>query len=227
MSSRKILVVDDEQNICQLVGMYLQTNDFEWKSANDGIEALELLANEVFDLVILDIMMPNLDGWTVCKKIRETSQIPVIFLSAKGEEWDKVKGLKMGADDYIIKPFSPGELIARVDAVLRRSIGSQEPSNNLIQVGIIRINKSARTVSVKDKPINLTLKEFDLLLYLCLHKGQVFTREQILEQVWGYDYFGTARTVDTHIKTLRLKLGNDADYISTVWGVGYKFGVQE
>jgi len=227
MSSRKILVVDDEQNICQLVGMYLQTNGFVWKSANDGIEALELLANEVFDLVILDIMMPNLDGWAVCKKIRETSQIPVIFLSAKGEEWDKVNGLKMGADDYIIKPFSPGELIARVDAVLRRSMGNQEPSNNLIQVGIIRINKSARTVSIKDTPINLTLKEFDLLLYLCLHQGQVFTREQILEQVWGYDYFGTARTVDTHIKTLRLKLGNDADYISTVWGVGYKFGVQE
>jgi DNA-binding response OmpR family regulator len=226
MNSRKILVVDDEQNICQLVGMYLQTNGYEWKSANDGIEALEKLATEMFDLVILDIMMPNLDGWTVCRKIRETSQIPVIFLSAKGEEWDKVNGLKMGADDYIIKPFSPGELIARVDAVLRRSSGNQEPSNNILQVGTIRINKSARTVSVLENPINLTLKEYDLLLYLCHHQGQVFTREQILEQVWGYDYFGTARTVDTHIKTLRLKLGKDADYISTVWGVGYKFGVQ-
>jgi two-component system, OmpR family, response regulator ResD len=224
MSDRKIMVVDDEQEICQLVGMYLENNGYSWEQANNGEVALNKLKLSNYDLLILDIMMPEMDGWTLCKKIRETSKVPVIFLTAKGEEWDKVNGLKMGADDYIVKPFSPGELVARVDAVLRRSKNSDEDPS-LIQIGNIQINEKARSVLVSNKTLSLTLKEYDLLLFFCKNQDFVFSREQILEKVWGFDYFGTARTVDTHIKTLRLKLGQDADYISTVWGVGYKFGI--
>jgi len=224
MSERKILVVDDEQEICQLVGMYLENSGYSWHQANNGEDALKLINQCNFDLLILDIMMPVMDGWTLCKKIRETREVPVIFLTAKGEEWDKVNGLKMGADDYIVKPFSPGELIARVDAVLRRTKHHEEASS-LLKIGNIEINEKARSVFVTNKELSLTLKEYDLLLFFSKHQDYVFSREQILEKVWGIDYFGTARTVDTHIKTLRIKLGQDADYISTVWGVGYKFGM--
>ncbi|UPM53874.1 response regulator transcription factor [Gottfriedia acidiceleris] len=222
MIERKILIVDDEQEICQLVGMYLENSGYSWDEANNGESALSKISQSNYDLLILDIMMPIMDGWTLCKKIRETSNVPVIFLTAKGEEWDKVNGLKMGADDYIVKPFSPGELIARVDAVLRRTKNSDVP---VLQIGKIKINEKSRNAFVSDKPLSLTLKEYDLLLFFCKHQDHVFSREQILERVWGFDYFGTARTVDTHIKTLRIKLGQDADYISTVWGVGYKFGI--
>ena len=224
MSERKILIVDDEQEICQLVGMYLENNGYSWHQANNGEDALKLINQYNYELLILDIMMPVMDGWTLCKKIRETREVPVIFLTAKGEEWDKVNGLKMGADDYIVKPFSPGELIARVDAVLRRT-KNHEGSSTLLKIGNIEINEKARSVFVTNKELSLTLKEYDLLLFFCKHQDYVFSREQILEKVWGIDYFGTARTVDTHIKTLRIKLGQDADYISTVWGVGYKFGM--
>lgn len=224
MSERRILIVDDEQEICQLVGMYLENNGYSWHQANNGEAALKLINECNYELLILDIMMPSMDGWTLCKKIRETREVPVIFLTAKGEEWDKVKGLKMGADDYIVKPFSPGELVARVEAVLRRTKNHEEVST-LLQIGNIQINEKARSVFVIDKELSLTLKEYDLLLFFCKHQDYVFNREQILEKVWGIDYFGTARTVDTHIKTLRIKLGQDADYISTVWGVGYKFGM--
>ncbi|MES9684850.1 DNA-binding response regulator [Bacillus sp. AFS001701] len=222
MIERKILIVDDEQEICQLVGMYLENSGYSWDEANNGESALSKISESNYDLLILDIMMPIMDGWTLCKRIRETSNVPVIFLTAKGEEWDKVNGLKMGADDYIVKPFSPGELIARVDAVLRRTKNSDA---SVLQIGHIKINEKSRNAFVSDKPLSLTLKEYDLLLFFCKHQDHVFSREQILERVWGFDYFGTARTVDTHIKTLRIKLGQDADYISTVWGVGYKFGI--
>ncbi|MGG0175463.1 response regulator transcription factor [Gottfriedia acidiceleris] len=222
MIERKILIVDDEQEICQLVGMYLENSGYSWDEANNGESALSKIIQSNYDLLILDIMMPVMDGWTLCKKIRETSNVPVIFLTAKGEEWDKVNGLKMGADDYIVKPFSPGELIARVDAVLRRT---KNTDASVLQIGQIKINEKSRNAFVSDKPLSLTLKEYDLLLFFCKHQDHVFSREQILEKVWGFDYFGTARTVDTHIKTLRIKLGQDADYISTVWGVGYKFGI--
>lgn len=227
MSNREILIVDDEQDISQLVGMYLENSGFSWDYADNGELALLKMNQNNYDLIIIDVMMPIMDGWTLCKKIRESSNIPVIFLTAKGEEWDKVNGLKIGADDYIVKPFSPGELIARIDAVLRRTINLNDSSIFNFQVGKIQINENARTVKVGNKEISLTLKEYDLLIFLCKHQGHVFSREKILEQVWGFDYYGTARTVDTHIKTLRLKLGQDADYISTVWGVGYKFGVNE
>jgi len=222
MIERKILIVDDEQEICQLVGMYLENSGYSWDGANNGESALLKISQSNYDLLILDIMMPIMDGWTLCKKIRETSNVPVIFLTAKGEEWDKVNGLKMGADDYIVKPFSPGELIARVDAVLRRT---KNTDATVLQIGQIKINEKSRNAFVSDKPLSLTLKEYDLLLFFCKNQDHVFSREQILEKVWGFDYFGTARTVDTHIKTLRIKLGQDADYISTVWGVGYKFGI--
>ncbi|KQL40165.1 MULTISPECIES: response regulator transcription factor [Bacillaceae] len=222
MIERKILIVDDEQEICQLVGMYLENSGYSWDEANNGEIALSKISQSNYDLLILDIMMPIMDGWTLCKKIRETSNVPVIFLTAKGEEWDKVNGLKMGADDYIVKPFSPGELIARVDAVLRRT---KNTDASVLQIGQIKINEKSRNAFVSDKPLSLTLKEYDLLLFFCKNQDHVFSREQILEKVWGFDYFGTARTVDTHIKTLRIKLGQDADYISTVWGVGYKFGI--
>jgi len=222
MIERKILIVDDEQEICKLVGMYLENSGYSWDEANNGESALSKISESNYDLLILDIMMPIMDGWTLCKRIRETSNVPVIFLTAKGEEWDKVNGLKMGADDYIVKPFSPGELIARVDAVLRRTKNSDA---SVLQIGQIKINEKSRNAFVSDKPLSLTLKEYDLLLFFCKHQDHVFSREQILERVWGFDYFGTARTVDTHIKTLRIKLGQDADYISTVWGVGYKFGI--
>lgn len=222
MIERRILIVDDEQEICQLVGMYLENSGYSWDEANNGETALSKINQLNYDLLILDIMMPIMDGWTLCKKIRETSNVPVIFLTAKGEEWDKVNGLKMGADDYIVKPFSPGELIARVDAVLRRT---KNTDSSVLQIGQIKINEKSRNAFVSDKPLLLTLKEYDLLLFFCKHQDHVFSREQILEKVWGFDYFGTARTVDTHIKTLRIKLGQDADYISTVWGVGYKFGI--
>ncbi|MET3193651.1 response regulator transcription factor [Bacillus sp. OAE603] len=224
MSERKILIVDDEQEICQLVGMYLENNGYSWHQANNGEDALKLINQYNYELLILDIMMPIMDGWTLCKKIRETREVPVIFLTAKGEEWDKVNGLKMGADDYIVKPFSPGELIARVDAVLRRT-KNHDGSSTLLKIGNIEINEKARSVFVNNKELSLTLKEYDLLHFFSKHQDYVFSREQILEKVWGIDYFGTARTVDTHIKTLRIKLGQDADYISTVWGVGYKFGM--
>lgn len=222
MIERKILIVDDEEEICQLVGMYLENSGYSWDEANNGEIALSKISQSNYDLLILDIMMPIMDGWTLCKKIRETSNVPVIFLTAKGEEWDKVNGLKMGADDYIVKPFSPGELIARVDAVLRRT---KNMDASVLQIGQIKINEKSRNAFVSDKPLSLTLKEYDLLLFFCKNQDHVFSREQILEKVWGFDYFGTARTVDTHIKTLRIKLGQDADYISTVWGVGYKFGI--
>ncbi|WP_088014969.1 response regulator transcription factor [Gottfriedia acidiceleris] len=222
MIERRILIVDDEQEICQLVGMYLENSGYSWDEANNGETALYKINQLNYDLLILDIMMPIMDGWTLCKKIRETSNVPVIFLTAKGEEWDKVNGLKMGADDYIVKPFSPGELIARVDAVLRRT---KNTDSSVLQIGQIKINEKSRNAFVSDKPLSLTLKEYDLLLFFCKHQDHVFSRDQILEKVWGFDYFGTARTVDTHIKTLRIKLGQDADYISTVWGVGYKFGI--
>lgn len=164
-----------------------------------------------------------MDGLSVCKEIRKTSDVPIIFLTAKGEEWNRVNGLRMGADDYIVKPFSPGELIARMEAVLRRYTKQEQQEE--IQFGPILINEKSRRVETNGETIPLTVKEFDLLYFLCQHNGQVFSREQLLEKVWGYDYAGSTRTVDTHVKTMRLKLGESGNYIQTVWGVGYKFEV--
>ncbi|EEM29866.1 Two-component response regulator [Bacillus thuringiensis serovar thuringiensis str. T01001] len=207
----------------QLVGMYLDNFGYEWGEAENGKEALKKLETDHYDFVVLDIMMPEMDGLSVCKEIRKTSDVPIIFLTAKGEEWNRVNGLRMGADDYIVKPFSPGELVARMEAVLRRYTKQEQQEE--IQFGPILINEKSRRIEADGESISLTVKEFDLLYFLCQHTGQVFSREQLLEKVWGYDYAGSTRTVDTHVKTMRLKLGESGNYIQTVWGVGYKFEV--
>ncbi|KAA0765433.1 response regulator transcription factor [Bacillus sp. SH5-2] len=223
MSKYRVLVVDDESDMRQLVGMYLDNFGYEWGEAENGKEALTKLESDHYDFVVLDIMMPEMDGLSVCKEIRKTSDVPIIFLTAKGEEWNRVNGLRMGADDYIVKPFSPGELIARMEAVLRRYTKQEQQEE--VQFGPILINEKSRRIEANGEQISLTVKEFDLLYFLCQHTGQVFSREQLLEKVWGYDYAGSTRTVDTHVKTMRLKLGESGNYIQTVWGVGYKFEV--
>lgn len=223
MNKYRVLVVDDESDMRQLVGMYLDNFGYEWGEAENGKEALKKLETDRYDFVVLDIMMPEMDGLSVCKEIRKTSDVPIIFLTAKGEEWNRVNGLRMGADDYIVKPFSPGELVARMEAVLRRYTKQEQQEE--IQFGPILINEKSRRIEANGESISLTVKEFDLLYFLCQHTGQVFSREQLLEKVWGYDYAGSTRTVDTHVKTMRLKLGESGNYIQTVWGVGYKFEV--
>ncbi|PFR37605.1 response regulator transcription factor [Bacillus cereus] len=223
MNKYRVLVVDDESDMRQLVGMYLDNFGYEWGEAENGKEALKKLETDHYDFVVLDIMMPEMDGLSVCKEIRKTSDVPIIFLTAKGEEWNRVNGLRMGADDYIVKPFSPGELVARMEAVLRRYTKQEQQEE--IQFGPILINEKSRRIETNGESISLTVKEFDLLYFLCQHTGQVFSREQLLEKVWGYDYAGSTRTVDTHVKTMRLKLGESGNYIQTVWGVGYKFEV--
>ncbi|WP_242244714.1 MULTISPECIES: response regulator transcription factor [Bacillus cereus group] len=223
MNKYRVLVVDDESDMRQLVGMYLDNFGYEWGEAENGKEALKKLETDHYDFVVLDIMMPEMDGLSVCKEIRKTSDVPIIFLTAKGEEWNRVNGLRMGADDYIVKPFSPGELVARMEAVLRRYTKQEQQEE--IQFGPILINEKSRRIEADGESISLTVKEFDLLYFLCQHIGQVFSREQLLEKVWGYDYAGSTRTVDTHVKTMRLKLGESGNYIQTVWGVGYKFEV--
>jgi DNA-binding response OmpR family regulator len=223
MSNIRILVIDDEEDMRNLLQMYLENSGFHCIEASNGTEGLQAVKTLSPDLIILDIMMPDEDGFQVCKKIREESSVPIIFLSAKGEEWDKVKAFQLGGDDYIVKPFSPGELIARIQAVIRR-VGNVRKEPEKMKIGPITIDKNARRVSVSGKEVPLTLKEYELLLYLCEHPSQALSREQMLEHVWGIDYEGSLRTVDTHIKTLRMKLGAP-DCIQTVWGIGYKFEV--
>jgi len=224
-----ILMADDEPKMRELVRLYLEKEGFKVSEAGNGQEALDLLQKGSFDLVILDIMMPKLDGLTVCKEIRKNYDLPVIMLTAKGEEIDRVLGFELGADDYVVKPFSPRELVARVKALLRRAGAKQTVSNNTLMTfpGLV-INYDAHEVEVEGNKVGLTPKEFELLTFLAKNAGRVFTREQLLEHVWGYDFFGDLRTVDTHVKKLREKIsrfGEAAAYISTVWGIGYKFEV--
>lgn len=222
MMRKKILIIDDEEDMRTLTQMYLENSGYECFQANGGKEAYDLLKEHKIDLILLDIMMPDEDGFQVCTKIRESFETPVIFLSAKGEEWDKVRALQLGGDDYIVKPFSPGEMVARIHAVLRRT--SQEQAEvEVHKIGMIEIDQKARKVIIDGELVALTLKEYELLIYLMAHKNQALSREQLLEQIWGIDYIGSLRTVDTHIKTMRMKLGPAADYIQTVWGIGYKF----
>ncbi|OEH94024.1 response regulator transcription factor [Bacillus solimangrovi] len=226
MNRGVILIVDDEARMRDLVKIYLNREGFQIIEAEDGEQALKLVEQEKVDLVLLDIMMPKIDGFYFCMKVRETSNIPIIFLTARGDEWDRVHGLKIGGDDYVVKPFSSEELTARIEAVLRRSGVSLSPKEQSHQIyGLIEINEKGRQVKVGGKAITLTLKEFELLLFLIEHSGQALTREQLLEHVWGYDYIGSPRTVDTHVKTLRLKLRGASEYVQTVWGIGYKFEV--
>ncbi|WNS73870.1 response regulator transcription factor [Bacillus sp. DTU_2020_1000418_1_SI_GHA_SEK_038] len=222
MEKQNILIIDDEEDMRHLVEMYLENSGFHCLSAANGQEGYAILKESYINLIILDIMMPDEDGYEVCKKVREKYNTPIIFLSAKGEEWDKVKALQLGGDDYLVKPFSPGELVARINAVLRRS--GLTKTDTHIQIGKIIIDRLARNVNVAGENISLTLKEFELLLCFVDHQSHALSREQLLDLVWGIDYIGSLRTVDTHIKTLRMKLGA-GDYIQTVWGIGYKFEV--
>ena len=221
----KVLIIDDEEDMRDLVQIYLESSGYRCYQAASATVAYDVLEQEQIDLVILDIMMPEGDGYAVCKTIRSFSQVPIIFLSAKGEEWDKVKALQLGGDDYIVKPFSPGELVARIAAVLRRTSPNIH-EDKIAKYGKISIDKKARRVNVEGEMIPLTLKEYELLNFLIEHSSQALSREQLLEHVWGMDYIGSLRTVDTHIKTLRMKLGI-GDYIQTIWGIGYKFEVIE
>lgn len=217
-----ILVVDDEEEMRDLVSMYLQNSGYETFEAEGYTAMQKYLSTESIDLILLDIMLPKKDGFEICREIRTKSDIPIIFLSAKGEEWDKVKGLQLGGDDYIVKPFSPGELVARIDAVLRRTSSMNEQSSSVVEIGPIQVDADQRKVIVADEEVNVTYKEFELLKLMIGSPGQVYTREQLLDQVWGIDYRGGLRTVDTHIKTLRMKLKDAGAYIQTVWGCGYK-----
>lgn len=228
-SSANILIADDEAKMRDLVKMYLVRDGYKVSEAADGEQALSLLSNNTFDLVILDIMMPKIDGLTVCKEIRKSLDIPVIMLTARGEEIDRVIGFELGADDYVVKPFSPRELVARVKALLRRTAAKPSSSTGkVLRFPGLEIKNEAREVEVDGNRVNLTPKEFELLTFMAKNIGRVFTREQLLEFVWGYDFYGDLRTVDTHVKKLREKIsrfGQAAGYIVTVWGVGYKFEV--
>ena len=219
----RILVVDDEDKIRAIIRKYGEFEGYEIAEAHDGMEAVEICRKEDFDLIILDVMMPELDGFSTCREIRKFKEIPVIMLSARGEEYDKLAGLEGGADDYVVKPFSPRELVARVKAVLNRTMPRSEASDGTMTFGELTIDTASHTVRVAGEDVSLTPKEFDLLVFLASNKGIALSREKILQKVWNYDYFGEDRTVDTHVKMLRGHLGKCRGYIATVWGIGYKF----
>ncbi len=237
MEKRKILVVDDESRMRKLVRDFLVKQGFEVSEAVDGEDALnQFYAQKDIALIILDVMMPKINGWDVCKEIRENSKVPIIMLTAKdaetdkitgltakGEEGDELQGFDIGADEYISKPFSPRILVARVEAILRRSGGNEE---EILEIGGISIDRLGHRVTVDGKELELSYKEFELLTYFIENKGIALSRERILNHVWNYDYFGDARTIDTHVKKLRSKLGAKGDHIKTIWGMGYKFDVE-
>ncbi len=225
MENLKVLVVDDEARMRKLVKDFLTIKGFSVIEAEDGENAVDIFFKQKdIALVILDVMMPKMDGWEVCKAIRQYSQTPIIMLTARGEERDELKGFELGVDEYISKPFSPKILVARVEAILRRSNAA---ASDVIQVGGIDINKAAHEVTIDGTPVELSFKEFELLSYFVDNQGIALSREKILNNVWNYDYFGDARTIDTHVKKLRSKMGSKGEYIKTVWGMGYKFGVAE
>ncbi|HIR13157.1 MAG TPA: response regulator transcription factor [Candidatus Choladousia intestinavium] len=226
MEKYKILVVDDESRMRKLVRDFLVKKDFEVIEAGDGAEALDLFFEDKdISLVILDVMMPKMDGWQVCREIRAYSKVPIIMLTAKGEERDELLGFELGVDEYISKPFSPKILVARVEAILRRTTGLS--ADDILRAGGIEINKAAHQVSIDGENVDLSYKEFELLTYFVENQGIALSREKILNSVWNYDYFGDARTIDTHVKKLRSKLGSKGEYIKTIWGMGYKFEVDK
>ena len=225
MDKLKILVVDDESRMRKLVRDFLVRQDFDVVEAGDGEEALDLFyKDKSIALIILDVMMPKMNGWEVCREVRETSKVPIIMLTAKSEESDEIMGFDLGVDEYIAKPFSPKILVARVEAILRRTNKIGEASE-VKKAGAIILDKTAHEVKLDGKTIDLSFKEFELLDYFLDNQGIALSRERILNGVWNYDYFGDARTIDTHVKKLRSKLGEHGDYIKTVWGMGYKFEV--
>ena len=225
MEKIKILIGDDESRMRKLVKDFLGREGYLVREAGDGMEALEIFYEEKdIALIILDVMMPRMDGWQTCREIRQSSQVPIIMLTARSEEHDELQGFELGVDEYISKPFSPKILVARVEAILRRShaIGT----GDVIDAGGIIIDKAAHQVKIDDTEIDLSFKEFELLAYFVENQGIALSREKILNNVWNYDYFGDARTIDTHVKKLRSKLGDKGNYIKTIWGMGYKFEVE-
>jgi len=223
MERTKILVVDDESRMRKLVHDFLAKSNYEVIEAENGEEACDLFFEQKeIALIILDVMMPKMDGWQVCKEIRQYSTVPIIMLTAKSEERDELLGFELGVDEYISKPFSPKILVARVEAILRRA---GTVAAEITEIGGIKLDKSAHQVYVDEQPIELSVKEFELLTYFIDNKGVALSRERILNNVWNYDYFGDARTIDTHVKKLRSKMGEKGDYIKTIWGMGYKFEV--
>ena len=222
MEKLRILVVDDESRMRKLVKDFLVKSDYEVLEAEDGSQALDIFyQNKEIALIILDVMMPKMNGWQVCREIREHSQVPIIMLTAKAEERDELQGFQLGVDEYITKPFSPKILVARVEAVLKRSRTNQE--DEILSNCEIVINKAAHVVTIDNEVIDLSYKEFELLTYFMENAGIALSREKILNHVWNYDYFGDARTIDTHVKKLRSKMGAKGDLIKTIWGMGYKF----
>lgn len=224
MDKLKVMVVDDEARMRKLVKDFLVKDNFNVIEAADGEEALgKFYEDKDIALILLDVMMPKMDGWQVCREIRKESKVPIIMLTARGDERDELLGFDLGVDEYISKPFSPKILVARVEAILRRT--NQMNQNDVLEAGGIEINKSAHQASVNGQPIELSFKEFELLTYFLENQGIALSREKILNNVWNYDYFGDARTIDTHVKKLRSKMGSKGNYIKTIWGMGYKFEV--
>ncbi len=225
----KILIVDDEANICELIRLYLEKEGYNTVIAGNGRQAVDMFKTESPDLILLDIMLPGKDGWQVCREIRAASDVPIIMITAKGETFDKVLGLELGADDYIVKPFEPKELVARVKAVLRRSEirGAAETQEEELVFDGLRIGYEAYEIYLDDKKIEMPPKEFELLYFLAKNKNKVFTRDQLLDEIWGYEFFGDSRTDDVHIKRVREKIESENKnwQLKTVWGVGYKFEV--
>lgn len=222
MGTHKVLVVDDESRMRKLVKDFLVKSGYEVLEAEDGNAAMEAFYGiKDIALIVLDVMMPGMDGWEVCKEIRKSSKVPIIMLTARGDERDELLGFQLGVDEYISKPFSPKILVARIEAIFRRTSLTQE--GELLEAGGIVIDKSAHTVKIDGEPVELSFKEFELLTYFVENQGIALSREKILNHVWNYDYFGDARTIDTHVKKLRSKLGDKGNLIQTIWGLGYKF----
>jgi len=227
MEKLKILVVDDESRMRKLVRDFLVRNNYDVIEAENGSKAVDIFFEQKdIALILLDVMMPQMDGWQVCREIREYSKVPIIMLTAKSDEKDELQGFQLGVDEYIVKPFSPKILVARVEAVLRRT-SAAALGNSILSVGQIKVDKAAHIVTIDGKQVDLSYKEFELLTYFMENTGIALSREVILNNVWNYDYFGDARTIDTHVKKLRSKLGKQGDYIKTIWGMGYKFEVND
>ena len=233
MFNAKILVVDDEKNICELLRLYLEKDGYQVVTAYDGGQALEVFKKESPDLILLDIMLPVLDGWQVCREVRKSSEVPIIMLTAKGETFDKVLGLELGADDYIVKPFETKEVVARIKAVLRRTINknphNQSRDSKELRYDNLEISYTNYSLKINGKSVDVPPKELELIFFLASNPNRVFTRDQLLDEVWGFEYYGDSRTVDVHIKRLREKLEGVSEEwcLKTVWGVGYKFELAE
>ena len=229
MANEKIMIVDDDVNICELIRLYLEKEKYSTVIVNDGLEAISVFAEQKPDLVLLDVMLPGLDGWQVCRKLRSTSNTPIIMLSAKGETFDKVLGLELGADDYIVKPFETKEVLARIKAVLRRTVASTAEQVKEVHYDKLSINLTNYEMIVNGRQVDTPPKELELIFHLASNPNRVFTRDQLLDEVWGFDYYGDSRTVDVHVKRLREKLEDVSDKweLKTVWSVGYKFETKD